>query len=97
MWSGVEDETEYETFKWRSSLLTMLFDLRLGGFLIYTTAHMQRAGCIVCVCAAYRMSELLYAHYVHKQAHNMQIIIFTSISCRACKPLVTSYQLTVFF
>lgn len=30
MWSGVEDETEYETVKWRSTLLILLFDLHLG-------------------------------------------------------------------
>lgn len=30
MWSGAEDETEYEIVKWRSTVLILLFDFRLG-------------------------------------------------------------------
>ena len=39
MWSGAEDETEYETVKWRSTLLIQLFDLCLGCSLKYDSTQ----------------------------------------------------------
>lgn len=43
MWSGVEDETEYEAVNRRSTLLIPLFDLRLGRSSIYIHAGGTRA------------------------------------------------------
>lgn len=46
MQSRVEDETEYEIIKWRSTVLILFFDFRLGCSLIYITVLRQREGTV---------------------------------------------------
>lgn len=71
MWSGVEDETEYETVKWTSTLLIHLFDLCLGCSLKSMTPHRAAWGHWICLSALIHTPCIQTDTQPHRRTYSM--------------------------
>lgn len=93
---GEEDETEYETVKWRSTLLILLFDLRLGCFLIYTTAQRKwvGTGCVcMCLCSFSHTQSMKRNTQAYLQyADLFFLILFSPLHAHHQSPHIASHS-----